>query len=565
MGSAATEPGVEPILEIENLTVEFPIGGKQFRAVEDVSMALNPGETHCVVGESGSGKSVTARSILQIVDKPGRITAGSVIFRNPNVDGSVADPIDLLRYKADSRAMRNIRGRRIAMIFQEPMTSLSPVHRIGFQISETLRLHQKMSRKEAKARSIELLAQVGIRRPETAIDQFPFEFSGGMRQRAMIAMALSCNPSVLIADEPTTALDVTIQAEILSLIKELQADYKMAVMFITHDMGIVANIADRITVMRNGSVLESGQAETTLGEPKHDYTRALIQAARDLDRPSPTRLKMRAENPVGRPIVDLKGVSKDFIVNRTILGKPRDVTQALKGTSIELRVGENLGIVGESGSGKTTLARCLQRVYELSSGEVLFHADDGETEDLAPLGEVQLRPYWRQIRTIFQDPHSSLNPRMTVGEIIAEPLRQDPNGPRGAALRERVVELLDLVDLPATATSRYPHSFSGGQRQRIAIARAIGPHPRVILADEPTSALDVALRTTVLDLLLALQQRLALSFVFVSHDIAVIRYFCDRIAVMRDGEIVETGETETICNAPRHPYTQLLLSAVLKV
>ena len=562
---AEVETGVNPVIEVDNLTVEFPADGRHFIAVENVSMTLNPGETHCVVGESGSGKSVTARSILQIVDKPGRITSGSVIYRSANADGTVADAIDILRIKPHSRAMRSIRGSHIAMIFQEPMTSLSPVHRIGVQIGEALRLHRNLSRREAKARSVELLAQVGIRNPGKAVDQYPFEFSGGMRQRAMIAIALSCNPSVLIADEPTTALDVTIQAEILDLIGELQKSYKMAVMFITHDMGIVANIADRITVMRNGRVLESGPADATLGQPQHAYTRELIQAARDLDRPSPTRLSMRARNPVGKTIIDLKKVSKDFIIGRSILGRPSDITNALKETSIQLRVGENLGIVGESGSGKTTLARCVQRVYELSSGEILFYTGDSESVDLAPLGEVLLRPYWRQIRTIFQDPHSSLNPRMTVGEIIAEPLRQNPHGPRGAALRDRVVELLELVELPATASSRYPHSFSGGQRQRIAIARAIGPQPRVILADEPTSALDVALRTTILDLLLALQDRLSLSFVFVSHDIAVIRYFCDRIAVMRDGEIVETGETETICSAPQHPYTQLLLSAVLKV
>ena len=554
-----------PVLEVRNLVVEFPTHGERFRAVDDVSLELRPGETHCVVGESGSGKSVTARAILQIVDKPGEIRSGEILFRRRATPEHFPDPIDMLRYRANSRPMRDIRGKDIAMIFQEPMTSLSPVHRIGDQVGEALRLHEGLTRRQARLRSIELLNQVGIRDPGRAIDQYPFEFSGGMRQRAMIAMALSCNPSVLIADEPTTALDVTIQLEILELIKTLQTSHDMAVMFITHDMGVVSHIADKITVMRDGRVLESGSAADTLRAPKHPYSRELIQKARELDRPSALRLDMRARLGVGEPIVRANAVRKEFVVSRSLLGKPRDVSVALKDASIKLSEGENLGIVGESGSGKTTLARCIQRVFELSAGEVDYVTGRGDTVSLGPLTDTQLRPVWRDIRTVFQDPHSSLNPRMTVGEIIAEPLLNDPDGPAGPALRDRVTELLDLVELPATAAARYPHSFSGGQRQRIAIARAIGPNPRVILADEPTSALDVALRTTVLNLLLRLQEQLGLSFIFVSHDIAVIRYFCDRIAVMKDGEIVETGETETVCSSPQHPYTNLLLSAVLKV
>ncbi len=554
-----------PVLEVRNLTIEFPTHGERFRAVDDVSLALRPGETHCVVGESGSGKSVTARAILQIVDKPGEICGGEILFRRRATQAHFPDPIDLLRYRANSGAMRDIRGKDIAMIFQEPMTSLSPVHRIGDQVGEALRLHEGLTRRQARLRSIELLNQVGIRDPDRAVDQFPFEFSGGMRQRAMIAMALSCNPSVLIADEPTTALDVTIQLEILELIKTLQASHRMAVMFITHDMGVVSHIADKITVMRNGRVLETGEASDTLRDPQHPYTQELIQKAQELDRPSDLRLDMRGRRSLGPPIITTRDVGKAFVTSRTFLGQPREVSVALKGASIHLKEGENLGIVGESGSGKTTLARCIQRVYELSSGTVDYVGRDGASVDLAPLSETELRPIWREIRTVFQDPHSSLNPRMTVGEIIAEPLRNDPNGPTGPALRDRVIELLDLVELPATAAARYPHSFSGGQRQRIAIARAIGPNPRVILADEPTSALDVALRTTVLNLLLRLQEQLGLSFIFVSHDIAVIRYFCDRIAVMKDGMIVETGDTETVCASPQHPYTQLLLSAVLRV
>ncbi len=551
-----------PLLEIDNLVVEFPVGKKRFRAVDHVSLSLYPGETHCLVGESGSGKSVTARSILQIIDPPGYIAAGDIFFRE-NVDSSSA--INLTRLKARSPALKNIRGAAISMIFQEPMTSLSPVHRVGDQISEVLRLHQNLSKKDARERSIELLEQVEIKDAAWAVDQYPFEFSGGMRQRVMIAMALSCNPAVLIADEPTTALDVTIQASILKLIRDLQLGRNMSVLFITHDIGVVANIADRITVMRNGRVLESGPVKEVINNPQDPYTKELISSARDLDRPSPIRLDMRAAKPPAQSILAVKELTKAFALRKRLFRRRPDVIVGVKDVSIDLKKGENLGVVGESGSGKTTLARCIQRVYPLTNGEVYYRRDEGTSLALGPLNEVALRPVWRDIRTVFQDPHSSLNPRMTVGQIIAEPLLNDPAGLRGNELRQRVVELLDLVELPRSSVRRYPHAFSGGQRQRIAIARAIGPNPRVILADEPTSALDVSLRTTVLNLLLELQRKLDLSFIFVSHDIAVVRYFCDRIVVMKNGEVVETGETERVCSDPQEPYTKLLLSSVLRV
>ncbi|MEO1988281.1 MAG: ABC transporter ATP-binding protein [Martelella sp.] len=558
-----TQSNEETVLEIKNLTTEFPGREQNFRAVDDVSIELHAGKTLCVVGESGSGKSVMSRSILQIVDKPGRIAGGQILLhRHRTAKGSGEEEvIDLVQLDPKSQAIRNIRGRDIAMIFQEPMSSLSPVHRIGDQIGEAIRLHENVSKKEARERTLELLRKVEIPRPETAIDAYPFEYSGGMRQRAMIAMALACNPSVLIADEPTTALDVTIQAEILALIRSLQKSSNMAVLFITHDMGVVAEIADEIAVMRFGKVVERGDVHAIFENPQHDYTKRLLSAVRELDNPSQRRLAMRESRPVGAPCLVSDGIRKEFYYNHGFLGRKRGSIVGVDTASLELRTGENLGIVGESGSGKTTLGRCLQRVYNVTDGRVLYTNAEGRTTDLAPLGDNQLKPYWRDIRTVFQDPFASLNPRMTVGQIIAEPLVVEGKLTT-AQIRDRVMELLELVGLPTLAYSRFPHAFSGGQRQRISIARAIAPNPRIIIADEATSALDVSLRTQILDLLLDLQDKLHLSYILISHDIAVIRYFCDRLAVMYKGRIVETGDTEEVCTNPQHDYTKALLSAV---
>ena len=559
------EPGntADTVLEIRNLVTEFPTRKETIRAVDDVSFSLKAGKTLCVVGESGSGKSVTARSVLQILDSPGRIVSGQILLhsaRDPTA--SFDGPVDLARLKPRSRTIRSIRGREIAMIFQEPMSSLSPVHRIGCQIAEVLRLHEGMSKKQAWAQSVSLLGQVGIPDPEAAADRYSFEFSGGMRQRAMIAMALACNPSVLIADEPTTALDVTTQADVLELIKAIQAERDMAVLFITHDIGVVAQIADEVVVMRQGKVVEQDDVFGMFESPSHPYTRELISGARELDQPAVQRLAARARQSVGEPILTAENVRKEFTVSSGMFGwRPKKTAIGLKDASLELRAGENLGIVGESGSGKTTLARCLQRVYDLTSGTVDYVDRNGKSVDLGALPSNQLRPYWRDIRTIFQDPFGSLNPRMTVAEIIGEPMLVSGEL-SGRELQMRVEELLELVGLPVSASQRYPHAFSGGQRQRIAIARAIGPKPRVIIADEPTSALDLGLRSKTLDLLLTLQEQMDLSFVFVTHDIAVVRYFCDRVAVMHEGEIVEVGDSESICSDPQHPYTQSLISAV---
>ena len=551
------------VLEIKNLSTEFVTKRGAFRAVDDVSLELHAGKTLCVVGESGSGKSVMSRSILQIVDQPGRISGGEVLLHRHRTARGMGEEetIDLLKLNPKSSAIRNLRGRDIAMIFQEPMSSLSPVHRIGDQVGEAIRLHERVSKKEARERTLELLRKVEISHPEKAINQFPFEFSGGMRQRAMIAMALACNPTVLIADEPTTALDVTIQAEILDLIRSIQKESDMAVLFITHDMGVVAEIADEIAVMRFGKVVETGDVHEIFENPQHPYTQQLLSSVRELDKPSERRLAMRANRPVGEPCLVSEGVRKVFGARKSWFGKEVTGLVAVNDADLELRTGENLGIVGESGSGKTTFGRCLQRVHDVTSGRILYTNEAGQKLNLAPMSEAELAQPWRDIRTVFQDPFSSLNPRMTIGQIIAEPLVVE--GKLSVSeIRERVLELLDLVGLPESAYMRYPHAFSGGQRQRVSIARAIAPNPRIIIADEATSALDVSLRTQILDLLLDLQERLDLSFILISHDIAVIRYFCDRVAVMYRGRIVETGDTETVCNAPKHEYTQSLLSAV---
>ncbi len=560
---AARPAEADVVLEIQGLRTWFQLRHTVLKAVDDVSLSLARGRTLCVVGESGSGKSITARSILQIVDPPGRIVEGRILLhRHRTAKGSgEEETIDLAALPPRSRAIRAIRGRDIAMIFQEPMSSLSPVHTIGNQVGEAIRLHEPMSRKQARERTVELLRRVEIPRPEQAIDRYPFEYSGGMRQRAVIAMALACNPTVLIADEPTTALDVTTQAEILDLIKRLQAEHGMAVMFITHDMGVVAEIADEIAVMRYGKLVEQGDVHAIFDRPRHPYTKMLLQAVVELDKPSIRRLAMRERRPLGAPILRLEMLRKEFHSTSGWLRRRKDTLAAVADVDLTLREGENLGIVGESGSGKTTLGRCLLRVYDASGGQMLYQAADGREHDLATVQGAELKRMRRELRMVFQDPFASLNPRMTVGQIVGEPLLV--NGiAQGAALRERVTKLLELVDLPPSAVERYPHAFSGGQRQRISVARAIALEPRIVVADEATSALDVSLRTQVLDLLLDLQERLGLSFIFISHDIAVIRYFCDRIAVMYRGRIVEQGETEEVCTQPQHPYTQALLSAV---
>jgi peptide/nickel transport system ATP-binding protein len=533
------------ILTVEDLKTYFPLRTGIFKAVDGVSFELKRGKTLCVVGESGSGKSVTARSILQIVDRPGRIEGGSILLTR--ADGSVTD---LAKLDPRGKDIRSVRGKEIAMIFQEPMSSLSPVHRIGTQIGEALRIHFGILGNEQRERVLELLRQVEIPRPETAIDRYTFEFSGGMRQRVMIAMALACNPQVLIADEPTTALDVTTQAEILDLIKKLQQSHGMAVLFITHDMGVVAEIADEVLVMYRGKVMERGPVEQIFHAPQDDYTRRLIGSVVKLEKKAEVRLTRAPIAAEAAPLLDVKNLSLTF---------PSGL-KAVDDVSLIVRPGETLGIVGESGSGKTTMGRCLLRIYDAQAGAIDFRRLDGRTVDIRTADKAELKDIRREVRMIFQDPVGSLSPRKNVGQIIAEPLKLA--GVKGRELEDRVSELMLQVGLEPTWRERYPHAFSGGQRQRIGIARAIAVKPRLIVADEATSALDVSLRSQMLDLMMKLQDELGLSYVFISHDMSVIRYMCDRVAVMYRGRIVETGDTDQVVNHPRHDYTRALLSAI---
>jgi peptide/nickel transport system ATP-binding protein len=539
------DTGDDVVLEVRNLATHFPVRGGVSKAVDGVSFTVHRGRTLCIVGESGSGKSVTARSILQIVDWPGEIVSGDIVLHNP--DGS---RVNLAKLNPRGKEIRRVRGKQIAMIFQEPMSSLSPVHTVGDQIMEVLRIHLGMKKAEARARAVELLTQVEIPNPDAAVDRYTFEFSGGMRQRVMIAMALACNPELLIADEPTTALDVTTQAEILDLIRRLQQQHGMAVMFITHDMGVVAEIADEVLVMYHGKVVERAGVETIFHAPQNDYTRMLIDSVLKLERKSELRLK-RAPVPEDRPpVIAVEDLSMHF-------GK----LKAVDGVSLSVRPGETLGIVGESGSGKTTMGRCIVRLYDPTGGAIRYREPNGGEVDLVQAKGEALKAMRRQVRMIFQDPFGSLNPRMTVAQIIGEPLLVN-HVARGRALDERVAELMQQVGLEPSWRERYPHAFSGGQRQRIGVARAIALKPQVIVADEATSALDVSLRFQVLDLLLRLQDELNLAFIFISHDIGVIRYMCDRVGVMYRGKLVEMGETEQVVGNPAHAYTRALISAV---
>ncbi len=549
-----TPPDLTTVLRVRDLSTHFPIGQMVVRAVDGVSFSLARGRTLCIVGESGSGKSMTARSILQIVGPPGRIASGEVLYaRRPG-----ETPVDLARLPARGARMRAVRGREIAMVFQEPMTSLSPIHRIGWQIGEALLAHGMADRRTARARAIEMLRQVEIPDPENAVNRYPFEFSGGMRQRAMIAMALVCAPRVLIADEPTTALDVTTQAEILRLIRRLQDENGLAVLFITHDMGVVAQIADDVLVMRDGRVVEHAPVEQVFHAPEHPYTKMLLAASKKLGMAAPPA---RPVVHASAPLLRVRDVTLTYPPQATLFRRAAAPVAALRGVGFDLFEGENLGIVGESGSGKTTLGNCLIRVLQPNAGTIEYTMRDGRALDLATLPRNALKPVHREIRMVFQDPFASLNPRMTVEAIVGEPLLVH-GVMAGPALARRVGELLAMVGLPPDAARRYPHAFSGGQRQRIVIARALALDPRLVIADEATSALDVTLRGQILDLLLDLQPRLGLSFILISHDLGVIRYFCNRIVVMFRGTVVEAGDAERICRDPREPYTKALLGAV---
>lgn len=546
-------PQGQVALRVRNLSLDFHLRTHVLHAARDVSFDLHSGKTLCLVGESGSGKSVTARALMRLIDPPGKMSAGEIVL-SPGTDRE----IDISALGEHGKDILQIRGSRIALIFQEPMSSLSPVHTIGSQIIEALRLHRKLDKKGARAEAIELLKQVEIPNPDQMIDRYTFEFSGGMRQRAMIAMALACDPEVLIADEPTTALDVTTQAEILDLIKRLQTSRGMAVLLITHDLGVVAEIADEVAVMRYGRIVETGSVDDIFHNPGHAYTKRLLSSTVKLEH-SP---RVQDDNQFdASPILKVRGLSKVFGETPGWFGRKSYALKAVDDVSFDLHRGENLGIVGESGSGKTTLGRLILRILEPTAGTVAFRPTSDQELDITALSKKEMRKVHRDMRLVFQDPFASLNPRMTVKQIIADPLIVwgDMNG---RAIEDKVAELLDLVGLGRDAMERYPHAFSGGQRQRIGIARALALDPKVIIADEATSALDGSIRSQILDLLLDIQSRLALSYIFISHDISVVRYFCDRVAVMHRGKVVELGTAEQICTAPREPYTQKLISAV---
>jgi peptide/nickel transport system ATP-binding protein len=545
--------GDDVILKVDDLSIDFNLRTHILHAVRNVSFELKPGRTLGLVGESGSGKSVTARALLNIIDKNGAITGGRILLRG---DGG---EIDIAQLQERSRELLQIRGGRIGLIFQEPMSSLSPVHTIGSQIVEALRLHRQMDKRQARAATIELLRQVEIPDPERMIDRYTFEFSGGMRQRAMIAMALASDPDILIADEPTTALDVTTQAEILDLIKRLQVGRGMAMLLITHDMGIVAEVADEVAVMRYGRLVETGSVDEIFHDARHGYTKRLLASTVKLeeDRRAVTRLDELPRDV--QPVLEVRNLTKVYGTGGFFLGS-KYALKAVDDVSFDLYPGENLGIVGESGSGKTTLGRLILQTVPPTSGSVRYFAG-GDPVEVTALTKRQLRGFHREVRLVFQDPYSSLNPRMTVKQIVGDPLYTTGRA-RGAELEKRVSDLLELVHLEPQSMERYPHAFSGGQRQRIGIARALALDPRIIIADEATAALDVSIRSQILDLLLDIQKRLNLSFIFISHDISVVRYFCDRVAVMHRGKLVELGTAEQICTSPQQAYTKALISAV---
>ena len=578
------------LLEVRDLRVEFMLHGGIVRAVDGVSFRVPHGRTVALVGESGSGKSVTAQAILQILPRPARITGGRILFDDPGAPAGTK-PADIAALAPDSAAMRAIRGGRISIIFQEPMTSLSPLHTVGDQVSEALHLHRDASPAEGRRFTEEMLRFVGFPDPRRALDTYPFELSGGLRQRAMIAMALICRPALLIADEPTTALDVTIQAQILKLLKDLQRELGMAVLLITHDLGVVANVADEVVVLYHGRVMEAGTVEDIFRAPRHPYLKALLRAVPRFAMAPGERLKpireirprtghllaartgeQRAgehragEHRAGEddlPLLQVRHVSKRFRIRGGPLGLGgRRTLLAVDDASFAIDRGGCLGLVGESGSGKTTLSRIVMRALTPDAGEVLFN-DNGRQIDLLELRGQELFRFRRKIQYVFQDPYSALNPRMTLFDIVSEPLTIHGIGDRKHRA-ELVRELLELVGLDARHLNRYPHSLSGGQRQRIVIARALALKPDLLLCDEPTSALDVSVQAQILNLLKDLQARLGLTYLFVSHNLAVVDYMADRIAVMCAGRLVELAPRARLFRNPVHPYTRALLAAVPK-
>ena len=535
----------QTLLSVESLRVVFNTRNGQTVAVEDLSFSLNKGDVLAIVGESGSGKSVACYSLLGLVPMPpGKIESGRALFHGQ----------DLL--KLPEKEMRNIRANKIAMIFQDPMTCLNPYMRVVDQLMEVLLVHKGMGRQQARTKAIDVLTEVGIQHASERIDQYPHQFSGGMRQRVMIAMALLAEPELLIADEPTTALDVTVQAQILSLIKELQKNRQLTVIFITHDLGVAAQMADQVLVMEKGRLVEQGPIQAIFKAPSQPYTQKLLSAVLTTAKPA-TDHRVSYEQP---PLLVVNQLHVSFPQYAgTFFRKIKTLVKGVDAVSLKLYEGEILGLVGESGSGKSTLGRSIIRLIDSESGEIIFNG-----KDIGNLTGDELKHSRRDFQMIFQDPYASLNPRMTVFDTLAEPLLVHGLANQNTVL-EQVNQLMDDVGLDRRFIRKYPHEFSGGQRQRIAIARAIALKPKLIVADEPVSALDVTIRAQILALLLSLIQKHRLTMLFISHDMSVVRYLCDRVVVMQKGKLIEEGATETLFASPVHPYTQQLLAAIPKL
>ncbi|MEM6848596.1 MAG: ABC transporter ATP-binding protein [Pseudomonadota bacterium] len=555
------------VLSVRDLVVEYRGDGVN-RVVDGVSFDIAAGKTVAVVGESGSGKSTISQAVMGLLGKSAVIDGGQMLFTDPATNAQM----DLAAVPRDGEEMRRIRGNRIAMIFQEPMTSLSPLHTIGDQIGEAGRLHSAMDKEAARAATQEMLALVQFPDPKRAVDQYPFELSGGLRQRAMIAMAMMCRPALLIADEPTTALDVTIQAEILKLLRDVQGELGMSILLITHDFGVVANVADEVVVIYQGRVMERGSSQTIFGNPSHPYLKALLHAVPTFDmderlepirpiKPSLEAFGAPCQVVRGEPLVRVDNLTKRFQLKKGgLFGKPNVLT-AVDQVSFDVMGGECLGLVGESGSGKTTVALSILRAHLPNGGTISVRGGDGEWQDVSALEGEALLAYRRRMQLVFQDPFSSLNPRMSINEIIREPLTIHGIGTmdeRDAKVRE----LMGLVGLDPKFLRRYPHSLSGGQRQRVGIARALALRPDVLVCDEPVSALDVSVQAQVLNQLADLRDELGLTYLFVSHNLAVVDYLADRIAVMCRGRLVELGPTRDVIDNAQHPYTKALLAAV---
>lgn len=559
------------ILSVNQLSIDFHTKNETVHAVKNISFVLNKGETLGIVGESGSGKSVTSLSIMRLISNPGKISSGSINFNGQ----------DLI--KASEDEMRSIRGSKIAMIFQEPMTSLNPVMRCGQQVAEALILHKKLSKSEARLKTLELFREVKLPRPEQIFDSYPHQISGGQKQRVMIAMALSCNPEILIADEPTTALDVTVQKSILELLKQLQEKYNMSIIFITHDLGVIAEVADRVLVMYQGEVVEEAKVKDIFKNAKHPYTKGLIacrpQLKNNLSRlptiadfmnsddgfspekfiKSLTKQANESDLTEKKLLLEIEGLSTFFPIKSGFFNRAKSFVKAVDGVSLKVFESETLGLVGESGCGKTTLGRTILRLINPSAGQVLYKG-----VDVASLKPKQLRALRKEMQIIFQDPYSSLNPRKTIGNAIMEPMKVHRLYKNDQERELETRNLMEKVQLESSMFHRYPHELSGGQRQRVCIARALSLNPKFIICDESVSALDVSVQAQILNLLNDLKRELKFTYIFISHDLSVVKFMADRIAVMQNGKIVEIGTTQEVYDNPKTEYTKQLIAAVPK-